>query len=90
MSVDFVNYAVLVLKLDAMEDADYMEYSYFLEGRELEHGKDVTQVLSLPTKNQLIVKVMLQNNARPQTIRLVKNMQYMEIELNDINTSVRK
>lgn len=90
VSVDFVNYAVLVLKLDAMEDADYMEYSYFLEGRELEHGKDVTQVLSLPTKNQLIVKVMLQNNARPQTIRLVKNMQYMEIELNGINTSIRK
>ncbi|MGE4549103.1 MAG: S-layer homology domain-containing protein [Intestinibacillus sp.] len=89
VQVDFLNYAAVALKLAEMDGADFAQYDFYIGDVKQEIGKDVTKVMTSQDGTELIVKILLKNNSKPQTLRIVKNKEYMQIALNDLGISVK-
>ncbi|QIB70458.1 S-layer homology domain-containing protein [Aminipila butyrica] len=90
VDVDFLRYATISLNLDAMGTGnDFDVYTYYINGVKKEIEKDVTKVVSLPTQNRLIIKVLLDNNGADQELKLVRDKEYMIITLNGLGLSVK-
>jgi hypothetical protein len=90
VSVDFLRYAAVVLRQDAMGDADFTQYTYYINGVKQETGKDVTKVAVSADGQLVIIKILLPNNAPTQLLRLVRGSEYMEIQLAGVGASVKK
>lgn len=90
VDVDFLKYVALSLNLEAMEaDKGFDVYTYYLNGVEKKIGKEVSQVVSLPTQNRMIVKILMDNNASSQELKLIKGKEYMTITLGEIGSSIK-
>lgn len=90
VSVDFLRYAAVVLRQDAMGDADFTQYTYYINGVKQETGKDVTKVAVSADGQLVIIKILLPNNASTQLLSLVRGSEYMEIQLAGVGASVKK
>ena len=90
VNVDFASFATVALRLDTMSSEDWTEYDYYIGGVKLDAKKDVSKVMKSADGSLLVVKMLLPNNAKPQLLKLVKGTEYMQLQLNDIGSSVKE
>jgi hypothetical protein len=87
--VEFVSYATVALRLDAMSTRQPSEYAYYIEGVK-QSSDNISKVMNSADGSLLAIKIMLPNNAESQTLKLVKGTEYMLIKLKDIGYSEKE
>lgn len=91
IKVDFATYATVALNLKEMTATPTpAEYGYYINGVKLSSTDDVSIVMKSADGNLLVVKMLLPGNGTTQLLKLVKDKEYMLIQLNDIGASVKQ
>lgn len=90
IKVDFASYATVALKRKEMTAAEPAEYDYYINGVKLSNTEDVSVVMNSVDGNLLVVKMLLPGNGMTQLLKLVKDKEYLLIQLNDIGASVKQ
>ncbi|QOX64425.1 hypothetical protein FRZ06_14275 [Anoxybacterium hadale] len=90
VKVDFASYATVALNLKEMKAKNPAEYDYYINGMKLSGTEDVSVVMNSADGKLLVVKMLLPDNGTTQILKLVKDKEYMLIQLNDIGASVKQ
>ncbi|MDF3000824.1 MAG: Ig-like surface protein [Bacillota bacterium] len=91
IKVDFASYATVALNRKEMTATPTPgEYDYYINGVKLSNTEDVSVVMNSADGNLLVIKMLLPGNGTKQILKLVKDKEYMLIQLNDIGASVKQ
>lgn len=91
IKVDFASYATVALNLKEMTASPTpAEYDYYINGVKLSSTDDVSTVMKSADGNLLAIKMLLPGNGATQLLKLVKDKEYMLIQLKDIGASVKQ